>query len=139
MTSEQWREYLTQLLGALTFSANFVLAGQGGYFAGDAHNRPLLHIWSLSLEEQYYFILPAVLALVATKWRAPVLWLAAAASLAACLWLVSGYPIPGSEASLDYRERFAFYMLPTRGWELILGSICGLVMLRQPVLSPPGC
>ena len=137
MTSEQWSEYLTQLLGALTFSANFVLAEQGGYFAGNSHNRPLLHIWSLSLEEQYYFILPAALALVAAKYRGPLLWVASALSLAGCLWLISGYPIPGIDTSLDYRQRFAFYMLPTRAWELILGSICGLVMLRRPDLSPP--
>jgi peptidoglycan/LPS O-acetylase OafA/YrhL len=137
MTSEQRSEYLTQLIGALTFSANFVLAEQGGYFAGDAHNRPLLHIWSLSLEEQYYFLLPAALALVAARYRGPLLWAAAALSLAACMWLISGYAIPGLDISLDYRQRFAFYMLPTRAWELILGSICGLVMLRRPDLSPP--
>jgi peptidoglycan/LPS O-acetylase OafA/YrhL len=50
LTQDQLVDYSKQLLGALTFSANFVLAKQTGYFAGAAEGKVLLHIWSLALE-----------------------------------------------------------------------------------------
>jgi len=69
LTKSQWSDYLEQLLGALTFTANFVLPGQTGYFEQSSDGKPLLHIWSLSLEEQYYFILPLFLFLIPRKLR----------------------------------------------------------------------
>lgn len=53
LTHQQWIEYLQQLIGALTFTANMVLPSQTGYFESASEGKPLLHIWSLSLEEQY--------------------------------------------------------------------------------------
>jgi len=138
MTREQWPEYLRELVASLTFTANFELAAHVNYFTGDARNSPLLHIWSLSLEEQYYLVLPAALVLVAWRYRSWLLATGAALSFAVCVWLASGYPIPGVTLSLGTREQLAFYMLPARAWELLLGSLCGLVMLRHPSFRCPG-
>ena len=54
----QLKEYGQSLIGITTFSSNFVFWFQSGYFAEAAENKPLLHTWSLAVEEQYYLILP---------------------------------------------------------------------------------
>lgn len=59
LNDAELRDFFAQLIGALTFSSNVVLFLQSGYFEGAADLKPLLHIWSLSIEEQYYFLLPA--------------------------------------------------------------------------------
>jgi len=69
LTNQQWIEYLDQLNGALTFTANMVLPSQTGYFESASEGKPLLHIWSLSLEEQYYFLLPIALYILPKNYR----------------------------------------------------------------------
>ncbi len=109
-----------QVLGTLTYTANFVLLEQTGYFANASDLKPLLHMWSLSIEEQYYFLMPALLvALPRTRW----FWGAALfsmASLLACVALRNGSP----DAT--------FYILPTRAWEMLLGSIGALWAAQRP-------
>ncbi|MFN4264486.1 MAG: acyltransferase family protein [Aquabacterium sp.] len=114
LTPPALRDFVWQLAGALSFSANFVLWQQSGYFEQAAHLKPLLHTWSLALEEQYYFVLPLLLMVVAAKWRGLTLLALAALSAAACF---TTYGIdPGA----------TFYLLPTRAWELLIGSLCAL-------------
>ncbi|WP_085617695.1 MULTISPECIES: acyltransferase family protein [unclassified Pseudomonas] len=100
----------SQILGALTFSINFVLWGQTGYFDVSAGYKPLLHLWSLAVEEQFYLILPLLLIICPRR-----LWLYAITTLigvsaGACAYLMS----------VDTSA--AFYLLPSRAWELLLGS-----------------
>ncbi|MGC4059917.1 MAG: acyltransferase family protein [Aquabacterium sp.] len=112
-------DYALQLIGAVSFSANIVLWQQSGYFDGTAALKPLLHTWSLSLEEQYYVLLPLVLMATRPRWRLPVLLGLTLASAAFCLWLLRGDPSG------------AFYLLPTRAWELLIGSVCALPGLHE--------
>jgi peptidoglycan/LPS O-acetylase OafA/YrhL len=113
VASEQ-RDFLHQLIGAVTFTANFVLWRQADYFAGGAEFKPLLHVWSLSIEEQYYLLLPASLVfLPRAYWR----WGAVAiliGSLLLSVLLTQSKPVA------------AFYLLPARAWELAIGSIAAL-------------
>jgi len=103
-----------QLVGALTFTSNFVLWGQAGYFDTAAELKPLLHIWSLSLEEQYYVILPLMLFFAPRRVWTPITAILLAASIAICWRLMSSDPDA------------AFYLLPSRAWELSVGSIVAL-------------
>lgn len=114
LTMGALHDYVQQLLGALAFGANLVLWAQSGYFDGQATLKPLLHTWSLALEEQYYFVLPLALALIGRRWRAAGLVGLLVASLLACQWWLRRDPSG------------AFYLLPTRAWELLLGSVCAL-------------
>jgi peptidoglycan/LPS O-acetylase OafA/YrhL len=126
LTRQTLQDYLAQLAGALSFGANFVLWQQSGYFDGDAALKPLLHTWSLSLEEQFYFALPLVLMVTNKRWRALVLLLLALASAGLCLW---------------WRQRDpsgTFYLLPTRAWELLTGSLCALPGLASRLARLPG-
>lgn len=58
LDASEWRDFTAQLAGAVSFTGNFVLPQQTGYFAGAATLKPLLHVWSLAVEEQYYLLLP---------------------------------------------------------------------------------
>ena len=116
LTRPEMRDFLWQLAGAITFTGNIALWMQTGYFEGAAHLKPLLHVWSLSVEEQYYLLLPAALVFTPRRlWRIGVIGVTVA-SLALCLALVSVKP--GA----------TFYLLPTRAWELALGSMGVLVL-----------
>ena len=115
LNDAELRDFFAQLIGALTFSSNVVLFLQSGYFEGAADLKPLLHIWSLSIEEQYYFLLPAALVFLPQRFRLPAISLVVGLSALACFVL------------LDYKPIATFYLLPTRAWELGLGSILALM------------
>jgi len=76
LTDLEIGDFTKQVFGSVTFTANIVLWLQTGYFERAAELKPLLHTWSLSIEEQYYLILPAALVFAPRK-----LWLPAAAGL----------------------------------------------------------
>lgn len=108
------RDVWAQLLGAMTFSANWVLWRQAGYFDGAAELKPLLHMWSLSVEEQYYMVLPWLLCWAPAPWRRRWVGFGVLVSAVLCAWMMQRWPSA------------AFYGLPTRAWELGLGSLAAL-------------
>ncbi len=119
LTSQALDDFTFQLAGAITYSANIFLWLQSGYFQGAAELKPLLHIWSLSIEEQYYLLLPAALVLSPRRYW---IWgglLVTLFSFALCLAFVSSKP----DAT--------FYLLPTRAWEMSLGSIGALACVND--------
>jgi len=91
---------------------------QGTYFAASPDAQPLLHCWSLSVEEQFYLFFPAFLvALLALskkkghRPRALGLWVLFLGSFGACVVVTARNPV------------WAFYLLPTRAWELVAGAL----------------
>jgi peptidoglycan/LPS O-acetylase OafA/YrhL len=94
--------------------ANIRFALTTDYFNPVSYS-PFLHFWSLGVEEQFYFVWPAILALVA--WRRPILGAAAALSL-----IVVGSFIASVLVTQD-NPSTAFYMLPTRAWQLAAGGL----------------
>ncbi|WP_310533029.1 acyltransferase family protein [Novosphingobium sp.] len=126
MTSAQWHDYLRQLYGALAFVANVALLFEAGYFDSAAATKPLLHTWSLSLEEQYYLVLPVALLFTPRRWRLAMILAGLLASLGiAVIW-----------TTLAGKANLAFYLLPARAWELLAGSLCAwLAIYRRPAVS----
>lgn len=117
MLPSELENFAKASIGAVFFVSNLVLWKQGGYFDVDAALSPLLHLWSLAVEEQFYLLFPlVVLGGVALKRRA----------LMALLCVLTG----GSFFLLmfTYQEmpRASFFLLPTRAWELLVGSVIGL-------------
>ncbi len=107
-------------LAAIGFLSNVWLFTEVGYFQAPAKTTPLLHTWSLGVEEQFYIALPIALVLIARfakTWRVPAL---IAAMLISFAWAIA------KQADTD---GFAFYMLPTRAWELLLGSLLALGLI----------
>lgn len=119
LASSEMRDFQRQLVGALTFTANFSLLRQSGYFEGASVLKPLLHIWSLAIEEQYYFLLPITLYLLPRRFWKMATMAVIIASLAFC-WLLA-----------QKNAAAAFYLLPTRAWELGIGSYGALIFLRN--------
>ena len=104
-------------LAAIFFASNLWFFTDTGYFAGGADVKPLLHTWSLAVEEQFYIGFPLLLMLVARfapHWRNRLIWTIALASLALCV------------AMRRDMSGFAFYLPPTRAWELLAGALLAL-------------
>ncbi len=111
---------LTKHVGAsLLFLSNHVYWKESGYFDADAHEKWLLHTWSLSVEWQFYLLYP-LLILAARRLAgkrsgmAAALWFLFLASLAWSAWLAYASPAK------------AFFLLPTRAWEMLAGGLLHL-------------
>lgn len=109
---------------SLSFISNIVYWTESNYFAPGAHEKWLLHTWSLSVEWQFYIIYPIVLVLLHKLFSLQSLRKLILAGTVASFAL-SAYFSPGSPDA-------AFFLLPTRAWEMMLG---GLVMLYPLNLS----
>jgi len=95
------------------FVSNIALWREAGYFDSAAELKPLLHLWSLGVEEQYYLVWPLLLFLF-RKWSKPMLWMIATIGIASFLLNVS---------IVNTRPTAAFYLPMTRFWELLAGSL----------------
>lgn len=104
-------------LAATLFASNLLFFHETGYFQIGADTLPLLHTWSLAIEEQFYIFFPVLLLLVARwapRWRT---WIVAGIALASFALAV---------ATQDSKSGFAFYLLPPRAWELFAGGLLAL-------------
>jgi peptidoglycan/LPS O-acetylase OafA/YrhL len=126
MSPAQQMDFFRMMTAVALFFSNVVLAGTTGYFDGPAEERPLLHTWSLSVEEQYYFLFPLLL-LAGWKLRprrlATLLVVLAIASLAL------------AEAGWRHYRGPNFFFTPSRVWELLAGSLAAFAATRGP--TPP--
>jgi peptidoglycan/LPS O-acetylase OafA/YrhL len=132
LTSERL-EFFRSAMAAATFTSNFFFWLQSGYFDHAAAEKPLLHTWSLAVEEQFYLALPPVLwaVLHTANGRKSALPIALAfiggASLLLSMWLIA-----------TGRSNNAFFMSPPRFWEFLIGSaiaIEGFPVLNNRVLQ----
>jgi peptidoglycan/LPS O-acetylase OafA/YrhL len=116
-------------LATTLFVGNIHAWSETGYFSGSAISFPLLHMWSLAVEEQYYLVWPLVVAgffWLRRRAGLSMAWLLGAIVLAIVLSLAA------TEAMLSYSPKTSFYMAPFRAWELLLGSL--LACVRWPRL-----
>jgi peptidoglycan/LPS O-acetylase OafA/YrhL len=129
MLSDEFSGFLETVVATVFFVSNFELMTHTGYFGGDMKIEPLLHTWSLAIEEQYYLLAPALLWLCWRGGLGRVTLVVAAVSLGSLALAEVGWrswPVAN------------FYMLPTRAWELGLGSMAAIVSIRWPHLRPGG-
>ena len=109
------------MLSALLFVSNmWFWQNSGGYFDGATDYLPMLHTWSLAVEEQFYIFFPLLLMLlhrIGRRLLLPVIVLLVAGSLVLAIWATPRMPSA------------SFYLLPTRIWELGIGSLLALGLL----------
>ena len=111
----EYKDLGRQIRDSLLFISNHYFLGASGYFDPQAQQKRLLHTWSLSVEWQFYLFLPVVLSAVWALFKSSkaLVWVVIALAISSLLYsvaLVQGYP-----------EK-AFYILPSRAWELLAGA-----------------
>lgn len=114
----EFREFGKELVAATLWLSNVLFYQGAGYFDIGADSKVLLHTWSLSVEEQFYVVLPLTLLVLARipRLTVPVLVLLWAASLVASVWLTP------TQASAT------FYLFPFRAWELLSGVLLAIAL-----------
>lgn len=118
------KEFADSITAVSLFLSNFLFWYQSGYFDTAAEMKPMLHTWSLAVEEQFYVIFPLLLILfikLGKQYVLAVLLFLFFASFGFAQW-----------ASITNPE-MAFYLLPARGWELLLGSLISLLLYRVQI------
>jgi len=113
MVAADLKDFAKSVAAVVLFSSNFLFWKDTGYFAG-VHLMPLLHTWSLAVEEQFYLLFPLFLLLLHWLWPRMVL-----SALAAVVVISLGLAQWGVHAAPET----AFFLLPTRAWELGVGAL----------------
>jgi len=128
---QDFRDFM-KVLGStvLLFSNNVLWILGDGYFAPEMEYQPLLHMWSLSVEEQFYLFFPLFLFLTGFLWKSLRYGLAILVSIASFGWAIWFF-----SASTD-GPSFVFYQLPGRIWEFSVGGVVAWWVLRGKPTTP---
>ena len=110
-----------QTMGGAAFFANLVFLGEAGYFDASAETKPLLHLWSLGIEEQFYIFWPLMLGLA---WRRRWPMLRVVLAVAVISFLVNVLTVQAHRAA-------AFYSPLSRAWELMGGGLLAVMQLQS--------
>lgn len=118
-------KYLGRSIAAsVGFYANSHFLSQVGYFDGPAIEKPLLHTWSLAVEEQFYLIWP-VSVVVLYRTLGPQ-------KLRYAILLLLALSLVASAIRIDDQQSAVFYLLPYRAWELLLGAYLAVAPMPKP-------
>lgn len=120
-------DHSIDLMSAAGFVANITFYFNTHYFSAPAVLKPLLHLWSLSVEEQFYLLFPLI-ALVAARLRC----------LASALVILGIFSLISSLYFVRVDPSAVFYLLPFRAWELMLGAglvVCGFRWSPAPMTA----
>lgn len=107
------------------FSSNILFWRDTGYFDTAAELKPLLHTWSLGVEEQFYIVFPIFL------W---LMWRLGKSRITGILLFLSASSLLLAQWGAHNKPAAAFFLLPTRAWELGLGSLTAFYLIRKPQL-----
>ena len=127
----EFKDYGQSLVSVSVFASNFLFWLESGYFGVGTDLKPLIHTWSLGVEEQFYIFFPLLAVLIFAinkKFIFPVIF---------TLFFISLYlsHIYSSAENEIFIKEAAFFLLPTRAWELLLGSILFLTYNNNFIVS----
>jgi len=127
MLPQDLKSFSQSLVALPLFASNVLFFLTSGYFDTANELKPLHHTWSLAVEEQYYVLFPLFLMLawkLGKKWIILLLLLVAVVSVLAAQWGSTTHP------------SFTFYLLPTRGFEILIGALISLhINHKQSITS----
>lgn len=115
------KEFSQSLIAVPMFVSNILFLHETGYFETAAELKPLLHTWSLAVEEQFYVIFPLFLMLF---WKLGKRW------VLVVLGLVFLFSLALAQRTVYTNPSAAFYLLPTRGWELLIGAFTAFYLSK---------
>ena len=119
-------KYASSLVAAKTFWSNFYFWRDGGYFGTSDQLKPLLHIWSLSVEEQFYILYPTFILIsiwIRKKLEIPISYLIFILTILSFILWIYLHHIGGANP--------AFFLLPTRAWQFGLGGFLVFMNLKS--------
>lgn len=125
LLADEYGQLGKHLAGGAGFISNFILLAEVGYFDNSAETKPLLHLWSLAVEEQFYIFWPLLLAFV---WRRD--W-----SFVVITSAVAGASFVFNIFTVDANQTMAFYSPVSRFWELMVGGFLAYITLHKPNLN----
>lgn len=113
-----YKEFSQSLVAVSTFLSNVFFYQEGGYFGTKFDEMPMLHTWSLAVEEQFYVIFPIVMLLLWSKGKTTVLNI---------IFLITLFSVIYAQFLAATNQQAAnFYLIFSRAWELLLGAIVAL-------------
>jgi len=128
MLPEDLVKFYHSIIWVLMYGANFFMwINHGGYFDGNSQEVPLLHTWSLAVEEQYYFVWPVMLILF-------IRFLGVKITAWFSLFLLVALTV-FSQWGTEVTVGAAYYLLPTRFFELLIGSCLAIFWQKMPPLN----
>lgn len=119
----EFSHYINSAITSLFYVSNFWFYSQSGYFDNALQMSPLLHTWSLSVEEQFYIVFPLLLMWISLKSQRFVITV---------LVIIAIISFLISELQLNNSAPMAFFLSPFRFWQFIIGGLLSLVYLKIP-------
>ncbi|MDC4894292.1 acyltransferase [Acinetobacter baumannii] len=116
LTPQELKEYSKHVISSLSFISNIQYFREAGYFDAASHEKLLLHTWSLSVEWQFYIILPLLLVLFNKIFKS-------ANTLKILYLILFSISLTLSIIISKSNSSAAFYLLPTRAWEMMAGGL----------------
>jgi peptidoglycan/LPS O-acetylase OafA/YrhL len=121
LSPDDLKDFAQSLAAICLFASNMLFWGESGYFDTQAELKPLLHTWSLAVEEQFYVVFPLLLL---AAWRlGKTFVLALIGAIAVVSFLTSVEEVRSFPSA-------AFYLLPSRAWQLLVGAVASFVADR---------
>lgn len=120
---EDLEDYFRSVAAVGGFGSNIYFWKASGYFEAAAQTKPLLHTWSLAVEEQFYIFAPPLFAWVLLHWRRA--WLPVVLAVGTVSFAIS-------IATVFVAPKAGYFLLPSRGWELLIGAALALGGVPAP-------
>lgn len=124
-----FKYFAKSLVAVPIFSSNLLFWLESGYFDASAELKPLLHTWTLAVEEQYYVLFPLLLMLT---WKWGRRWMVALLALGAVASLTM------AQIGVEQGSSTSFYLLHARAWELLVGSFIAFYFSWRPRAESAG-
>lgn len=124
MLPSQMKDFSQSLVAVSLFASNILFWSESDYFDGASEEKPLLHTWSLAVEEQYYVVFPIFLILAWRFGKARLFWM---------IVVMAAFSLLLSEWGWRNSATANFYLAPTRAWELFAGSLASFIVKKRGV------
>jgi len=127
MTPSQLIDFAESVIASSLFISNLHFFQEAGYFSIASELKPLLHTWSLAIEEQFYFFYPLILLTLGYCRRKAIVYF---------LGLIFLISIVFCHFAAVFWPSANYYLIPTRAWELLLGCFAAFYLVKQVDLFP---